>query len=726
MRSIFLVLTPILVLAQAQLRHPDSLELAEFAKHPQVGNPVAIEIAADGRVFVAEQYRNSGFLPQGDSDQIRLLTDDNHDGRADRSQTFASFREPLDGLASGVLPRGDEVWVTCLPHLWRFRDADRDGKPESAERVHTGFGVRASDLGHDLHGLVIGPDNRLYFSVGDRGFHITLPSGDVLHGPDEGAVFRCDSAGANLELIHRGLRNPQAIAFDEWGNLFGADSSCDKGDKSRLVQIIDGGNSGWRMHYQALAGPWMQEDMWMRESACAPLWHTRPADYLGAGPSGMTFSAVGAWPELHRNRFYCCNNGGVVTFRVKPDGASFHIVEQADFLKPLRISDCAFGYDGRLYIGNPRNHDISGRVLTLTDPHLDPDASALRALAVADFAAFGPMRLISLLKHPDQRIRLRAQDTLAKQGASAELSRLSASQAAPLLQRVHAIWGLWQLGLAGKGSAQLYALMNDKEPEIRAQAIRVLGDLRKPAAYLKGLEDPSPRVRYFAIRGIGRCKMGILAPKLIEMVESTEDHVLQQAIVIALARASRERSILEQIEHHSARRRLVALLTLRQWQHPAILRFLTDADDSIALEAARAAHDLGIANSATALAIGALRAEVMAEPLRLPMYRRVIAANRALADADSAERLIDIALNGPDIEIQALALTALASWDRELKRDLVTGEWRPLPAAPPVSDASVLRLATRLRESSSDKSVQAAWRALGIAVPEPQAEATRP
>jgi hypothetical protein len=116
----------------------------------------------------------------------------------------------------------------------------------------------------------------------------------------------------------------------------------------------------------------------------------------------------------------------------------------------------------------------------------------------------------------------------------------------------------------------------------------------------------------------------------------------------------------------------------------------------------------------------------MAEPLRLPMYRRVIAANRALADADSAERLIDIALNGPDIEIQALALTALASWDRELKRDLVTGEWRPLPAAPPVSDASVLRLATRLRESSSDKSVQAAWRALGIAVPEPQAEATRP
>ncbi|MFT5130446.1 MAG: quinoprotein glucose dehydrogenase, partial [Rhodothermales bacterium] len=352
MRILSLIfLAPFIALAQAKPQHPDGLELAEFATYPQMGNPVAIDVAADGRVFVAEQYRfnrgteenrTSGFLLEDDlqiqtlddrqamyekwaeryeggmawysryTDQIRLLTDSDRDGRADRSQIFASFNEPLDGLAAGVLAHGDDVWVTCVPHLWRFRDADRDGSPESSERVHTGFGVRASYLGHDLHGLVIGPDNRLYFSVGDRGFHVELQDGTVLHGPDEGGIFRCQMDGSNLELIHRGLRNPQEIVFDEWGNLFADDNNCDKGDKSRLVQVIDGGNSGWRMHYQTLvgkypAGPWLAEDIWKRDSERAPLWHTRPADYLGAGPSGMTFSAVGAWPEALRNRFFYCN-----------------------------------------------------------------------------------------------------------------------------------------------------------------------------------------------------------------------------------------------------------------------------------------------------------------------------------------------------------------------------------------------------------------------------------
>ena len=109
-----------------------------------------------------------------------------------------------------------------------------------------GYGVHFGYTGHDLHGLRIGPDGKLYFSIGDRGLNVTNKEGKVLDYPDK---VRCCAAiwmARNWRCSPTGLRNPQELAFDDHGNLFTGDNNCDHGDAARIVYVVEGGDTGWR------------------------------------------------------------------------------------------------------------------------------------------------------------------------------------------------------------------------------------------------------------------------------------------------------------------------------------------------------------------------------------------------------------------------------------------------------------------------------------------------
>ena len=77
-----------------------------------------------------------------------------------------------------------------------------------------------------------------------------------------------------------------------------------------------------------------------------------------------------------------------------------------------------------------------------------------------------------------------------------------------MLSRLHAIWGLGQLGRQGKGDAKaLIDLLKDADDEVRANAARVVGDLRLKEArgpLLTLLADKSLRVRSLAAIALGR------------------------------------------------------------------------------------------------------------------------------------------------------------------------------------------------------------------------------
>ncbi|MGE3408524.1 MAG: PVC-type heme-binding CxxCH protein [Pirellulales bacterium] len=642
------------------MRVPEGMKVELFAAEPKLASPVAIGVDERNRVFVAEEYRfNLGteenrtrpFLLEDDlqlqtlddrlrmyekwagqfeggmdwfrqvADQVRLVEDTDGDGRADRSTVFApGFNGTLDGLAAGVMAVNGNVYFTCIPNLWRLRDTDGDGIADERTVVHTGFGVNAGFLGHDLHGLCFGPDGKLYFSVGDRGYHLHTHEDQTLHGPRTGAVFRCYPDGSQLEVVMRGLRNPQEIAFDQWGNLFAADNNCDKGDHSRLVYVLEGGDSGWNMAFQSLpepylTGPWHAEQMWHLPvqpapsdpappdfsatvaAAQRPAWLLPPVGKLGAGPSGFAYYPGVGLPPRYHNHFFLCNytgnNGGIEAFGVQPRGAGFEIVDEHDVLKPLSATDCEFGYDGKLYISDFVNliwngGSAGGRLFTLFDTRHIHDAVVKQSTELFrnGFEELSADKLLESLHHPDMRVRQRAQFSLAARGSSSVVSLSSVvKESEHHLARLHALWGLGQIAARPVETVEpaavewrqtrqailalLHRLADDQDLEVRAHSARLLGDLRDATAVgllVARLNDDSPRVRMMAALSLGKLRQPDAMPAIVEMLRANNnaDPWLRHAGVMALAGIGDQYALAALQDDSLPAVRLAALLSLRK------------------------------------------------------------------------------------------------------------------------------------------------------------------
>ena len=239
--------------AMARFTLPEGFGVSLFAAEPLMAHPVAFTIDALGRFYVAETYRHSkgvtdirGHMDwleddlasrtvadrvamyrkhlsperyaeefETESERVVRLVDVDGDGEADESTVFAAgFDDPAAGIGAGLLTEmlpdgGVKIWFTCIPDMWELVDADGDGVAEQRERHSTGYGLRVALLGHDLHGPVIGPYGRLYFSMGDRGFNVETPEGERLVRLGTGAIFRCELDGSGLEVFCDGLRNPR-------------------------------------------------------------------------------------------------------------------------------------------------------------------------------------------------------------------------------------------------------------------------------------------------------------------------------------------------------------------------------------------------------------------------------------------------------------------------------------------------------------------------------------
>lgn len=631
------------------------------------------------------------------TERVRLLVDTDRDGVYDRSTVFAAdFAALSDGIASGVLPVGDAVWFANIPKLWRLRDRDGDGVADEREAVFDGFGVHTSLIGHDLHGLIVGPDRRLYFSIGDRGFAVRTREGALLDHPHEGAVLRCELDGSGLEVVHRGLRNPQELAFDDHGNLFTGDNNSDSGDKARFVQIVPGADSGWRIGNQWLddRGRWNRERMWWPQHPGQPAWMLPPVVNIADGPAGLAFDPGTGLPERYRGCFFLCDfrggagYSGVHALRFVPRGAGFELASRQRPIWGVLCTDLDFGPDGALYVSDwVHGWDKTGKGrlyrVERTGMRNDLQARAVAQLIGSDLTQRAEPQLLALLGHADRRVRQKAQFALVDRGAAATLLA-AARTPEPLLARLHGIWGLGILGRREAAQVEpLLALLDDGDAEVRAQTAKVLGDARCEAARSKLialLRDDNSRARCEAALALGRLGAGARVEPaqqaLAQLLRDNDDRdpVLRHAAVMGLCGAVPPSHIVAMARSESRAERLGAVLALHRLGDVAVAAFLDDRDASVRAEAARAVYDGEIA-----AALPQLSAALPGSATDDPAFAwRALNAARLLGGRDDLRRIAAFA--GQDDKPTAMRIEAvriLAEWPEPGGQCRIVGNWRP-------------------------------------------------
>lgn len=717
---------------------PEGWDVELIAAEPMLANPVAFYIGNNGHIYVAETFRHHQGVSDmrghtewllddlaartvedrliamkknlgneiadytAHHDRVRLLVDEDGDGKTDRATIFSDgYRDALAGIGAGLLVDEGNVYFTCIPELWRLRDEDGNGEAEVREVMSSGYGVHINFLGHDLHGLRKGPDGRLYFSIGDRGIHVTNQEGDVLDDPDTGVVLRCFPDGSGLEIFHRGLRNPQELAFDNYGNLFTGDNNSDAGDKARLVWLVNGGDSGWRIGWQWISkpvarGPWNSELMWEPHHEGQPAHHLPPIVNIGAGPSGFTHYPGTGLGDEYDGHFFMCDFRGDATmslihaFAVEPKGASFEMVNRHDFANHMLCTDVDFGPGAGIYFSDwvqGWDQPKKGRIYRIYNEALEkePIIVETKVLLNEGMGTRDADELFGLLGHRDQRVRLEAQWELARRGEVAVFTKAAAG-GNDLLVRLHGMWGLWQLALAGDVDATPFIeMMSDADPEVRAQATMILGDLRADEAttkFVAALNDRSDRVKFFAASALGRVERAKGDDTLAAIVDllrnnNNADPYLRYAGVQALAQQAAPATLISFEADASAAVRLGAVLALRRLGHEGVGDYLGDADAFVQVEAARAINDHPIPAAYEALA-SLLSDDTLRSSTNASLVRRVLNANLRTGNSDGAQQLAHFVANpGGDLALRAEALGHLGQWTEPYPLDAVDGSWRP-------------------------------------------------
>ncbi|WP_299553825.1 HEAT repeat domain-containing protein [Seonamhaeicola sp.] len=640
-----------------------------------------------------------------EKEEVWKLEDKNKDGLADTSTRILNdFNDEVTDVAGAILVKDDNLYVGVAPDMWKLEDTNDDGVFDEKTSLATGFAVHIGFSGHGMSGAIEGPDGKIYWGIGDIGANLTDNAGNTYEYPNQGVIVRCNPDGSNFEVFAHGLRNTHEFVFDAYGNIITSDNDGDhKGESERLMYVVEGSDAGWRTNWQF--GKYTDPKnnsykVWMDENYFKPRWDGQAAHIVPpiasfhGGPTGMAFNPGTALGKDWLNKFFLVQFSGTPSrshiwcFDLKQQGAGFELNTDTSILNGVLPTGLRFGPDGALYLAdwvsgwNTKNY---GRVWKLdvdsNHNNLADKRAETKKLMTLDYNNQSKERLVELLSYPDMRIRKKAQFELVNRSSGYKTFKKVAKENTNQFARIHAIWGIGQIAdKKVNKAAVLIDLLSDNDPEIIAQAAKVIGDVKYKdagSALIPLLNHDNARVRFFATQALGRIQYKAAVNPILDMLahNSDEDAYLRHAGVLALSRIGDIAPIASLYNSSNSSLRLAAVLVLRKLQSPEISKFLNDPDEYIVTQVARAINDdLSIEASLPDLA-QLLLSETYTD--NEPLLRRCINAALRVGNEKALNHLITFAKR-TDVSsvLRGEALATIATWHDPSPLDRVDGRYR--------------------------------------------------
>lgn len=313
-----------------------------------------VEEAASGigsLIALARGRSDREILVSVESGGVLRLADGDGDGSFETTEDFASALRGCQGLlwsrgALFAVARGKEGLG-----VYRVDDNDPARRPRRL-LAFTGDGGE-----HGPHGIVEGPDGRLFITVGnhaqvappldpDSPYRITYeasllpgipdPQGHAVHvKAPGGVVVSIDRDSGPARVVAGGFRNAYDIAFDRHGSLFAWDSDMewDIGlpwyRPVKLFHVVTGGEYGWR------SSSW---------NWCGDYPDMLPAtvDAGRGSPTGIVAYDGKRFPARFRGALLAgdWSQGRILAFLLRPAGATY--AGTAEVLltgRPLNVTD---------------------------------------------------------------------------------------------------------------------------------------------------------------------------------------------------------------------------------------------------------------------------------------------------------------------------------------------------------------------------------------------------
>lgn len=512
---------------------PEGFEVNLFAADPQIAKPIQMNFDPQGRLWIVSSEVYPQIEPgKAANDKVLIVEDKNHDGTADSTFVFA------DGLLipTGIAPGDGGAYVGASTELLFLKDTNGDGKADHRRVVLSGFGTE--DTHHIIHTFRWGPEQLLYFSQSIYiHSHLETPWG--VKRLNAGGIWQMRPENLKLDIILRGLVNTWGTAWDQWGATFATDGAGGEG----INYVVPG--ASYTTAYGAariLRGlnPGSPKDCGLEIVSGAHL----PDDWQGS---------------LITNDF---RGHRVCRYVLKEQSSGYLSQEQQEVIRSNHVAfrpiDVKQGPDGAIYIADWYNPIIQHGEVDFRDPRRDKVHGRIWRVTYKGKPPVKPTTLVgastedllNALQSPEGFVRQQAKRVLrerALEGKHDEVVKALAAwthgmdNTAPGYHRAR-LEGLWMyVGLDVVEPELLGWLLRCNDHHVRAAATRVIGHWldRLPNAMellQQRVTDSHPQVRLEAVRVLGR----VQEPRAIELAALALDKDMDEWLDYALWLTSRE------------------------------------------------------------------------------------------------------------------------------------------------------------------------------------------